>query len=330
MQYMQYEAFLSYIQSGVQAFMGPGTNVALHKVRKNNNLCLDALTILPPGQQVSPTIYLNAFYEDYQNGTPPGSIMERILRLYEEHQPRRTISPDLLQRFDTIRTHVAYKLINYDANRPLLQTIPHIPFLDLAIVFYLLLDSSETEELTALITNEHLRLWQISRQSLYETAAYNTPDLYRCRCVSIDRLIRECTAPDPDPYFPDDTRHMVPTDRSASENPGHFRPEPPLSENNDPISMYILTNHKRLNGATCLLYQDVLEEFSSQCGGDFFVLPSSIHETILLPCPIPTPPESLQAMVQEMNAREVAPWERLSDQIYRYQADQKQLVLCHG
>lgn len=304
---MQYNQFLSRIRSDIQACVGPDTKVSLHRTLKNNNHYLDGLTILPPGENASPAIYLNAYYRDFQDGMPLEHIVRTILDRFEQFPRRQITGPELFLDFEKARSHIAYRLIHFDSNRPLLARCPHIPKLDLAITFFLLIDSSPDGEMTVTVTREHMEAWGISRQLLYETAAQNTPFLYPCCCVTLEQMITELRSMEQD----------------GAECPGR-----PAQGNISPLPMYVLTNQRRINGAACILYDHVLQDFSQSAGGDFFILPSSIHETILIPCRESMPPEALNDMVREINATEVSPLDRLSDHVYRYDAHTGQILIC--
>lgn len=82
--------------------------------------------------------------------------------------------------------------------------------------------------------------------------------------------------------------------------------------------MKVLSNTKRLHGAVCMLYPGVLKEMADRMGGDFFILPSSVHETILLPDAGEGLNGALRQMIREVNSTKVAPEEVLSDTLYRY------------
>ena len=304
---MRYKQFLSYIRSAIQTYMGPDVSVSLRRTLKNNNHYLDGLTVLQPGANVSPTVYLNSYYQDFLDGMPLDDIVETIRASYEQFPRRQPIDPMLFQDFEKARPGIAYRLCHFASNRPLLKQIPHIPKLDLAIIFFLVIDSSPDEEMTVTITQEQMETWNISEQLLYETAALNTPLLYPCRCMSLEQMISELCS------FKADTsgcRESLPLTRSSS------------------LPMYVLTNKRRINGAACILYDQVLQKFSQQVGGDFFILPSSVHETILLPCQEQIKTEALTAMVREINDTEVSPMDRLSDHIYRYSARTEQMSIC--
>ena len=75
------------------------------------------------------------------------------------------------------------------------------------------------------------------------------------------------------------------------------------------VPMYVLTNRQRLNGACCILYQDVLKQVAGRLGDSLYILPSSIHEVIAIPASASGNPKELSQLVQEINIAEVAPEE---------------------
>lgn len=304
---MQYNQFLTCIRSNIQAHTEPGAKVSLHRTLKNNNHYLDGLTILPPGENVSPTIYLNGYYQDFKDGMPINDIVRNILNLYQKFPRRQAVDPELFLDFAKARSRIAYRLVHFASNRTFLARCPHIPKLDLAITFFLLVSSSPEEEMTVTITQEHMDSWQISEQFLYETASRNTPLLYPCCCMPLEQMITEL--------------------RSSEQGEPNPAEQPP-KESFSPLPMYVLTNRRRTNGAACILYDHILQDFSQQVGGDFFILPSSIHETILIPCRETMRTEALNDMVREINATEVSPLDRLSDHVYRYDAHTEQIIIC--
>ena len=82
--------------------------------------------------------------------------------------------------------------------------------------------------------------------------------------------------------------------------------------------MKVLSNTRRIEGAVCILYPGVLESLAREEGHDLYILPSSIHEVILLPDTGAPSAEELKRMVREVNDTQVAPEEVLSYSLYRY------------
>ena len=116
------------------------------QVQKNNGILLDGICIQTPDEAVSPTIYLNSFYEAYQNGQPLTSIYQEILNLYHRRGPFSALDIQLFQNFSYLKDKIIFRLIHASSNQTLLKTVPHIPYLDLAIVFCIYLtDDSSTQ-----------------------------------------------------------------------------------------------------------------------------------------------------------------------------------------
>ena len=86
--------------------------------------------------------------------------------------------------------------------------------------------------------------------------------------------------------------------------------------------MYVATNPRRVFGASCILYPGTLEAFARRCRRNFYVLPSSIHETILIPALPELRAEEMEDMVHEVNEATLAEEEFLSNHVYLYRRGQ--------
>ena len=91
--------------------------------------------------------------------------------------------------------------------------------------------------------------------------------------------------------------------------------------------MFVLTNDTKVNGAAAILNDDIRQEIAEKVG-DFYMLPSSIHETLIIPKDAGMELKELEQMVQEVNQTQVAPGERLSDHVYEYDAKEHELFRC--
>lgn len=98
----------------------------------------------------------------------------------------------------------------------------------------------------------------------------------------------------------------------------------------DGISMFVITTKEAMYGASALLHPEVMQELADNVGSDLYILPSSIHEIIALPCSIYSDTDSLRAMVREINedSSKVAPDEVLGNDIYLYRRNEKMLTLA--
>ena len=93
----------------------------------------------------------------------------------------------------------------------------------------------------------------------------------------------------------------------------------------DDFGMYLITNDVCVYGATNMLYDDVLYDVSTKLGEDIFILPSSLHEVLVVPCSMGNP-EDLSQMVREINQNTVREEERLSNQVFKYDREARSLT----
>lgn len=318
---MEYEAFLSYIKESIGAIIGTERTVNLHKIVKNNDVELDALTIIGGGVNISPTIYLNDYYEEYLKGREPGEIVYDIYGIYEAHKSNFSFDIDFFSDFDKVKNKILYKLINYDSNQKLLSDVPHIRYLDLAIVFYCLISNDTLGNATTLIHTSHMDMWNVTTDDLMHYASINTPLLQPSTLTSMADIVREILISDIQ------TSLMKSSDYDDAEDSIDIIADQIVKEleDNSPTNMYVLTNKERFYGATTLLYSDVLKAFASEVNSDLYILPSSIHEIIIIPYEDEISVDALNDMVNEVNAKEVDDIEILSNHSYIYRRDEDKI-----
>lgn len=291
---MIYETFLTTIHSLVQEKLEGRAEVSLRRVLKNNGLLLDGLSISSPSSAFSPTVYLNSYYDEEEEGLSLPVIAEQILLLYEEENGLPSELAQQLKDFEKIRDRIAYKLINAEDNAVLLSEVPHFRYLDLAVVFYIIVTENDDGQMTALIHDEHLSMWNVTREDLSDLAEKNMASLLPCRITPIEDAILSL-------------EEEVPLDEETSLFP---------------VDLYVLSNERGINGAACLLYKDVLKNFAEQVGDDLVILPSSIHEVLLAPSEKALSYDELNEMIYYINRSEVPMEDRLSDHIYYYSREQ--------
>lgn len=186
---MEYKEFEKTLVDLVQNKFGEKYRVAVHQVTKNNGVLLNGMIIMSRDTNISPTIYLEPYFEQYQEGMEMKEILEDICYLYENNQENVVSVFGDLKNFEAIKDKVAYRLIGQDKNERLLERVPFTPFLDLAIVYYLLVDSNESGQMTALIHNEHLKLWEVEREEIHRLAIQNTQRLLPVSIQSMKNIM---------------------------------------------------------------------------------------------------------------------------------------------
>lgn len=298
---MEYKEFVEYIKMNAGYIAGEGGNITINHVIKNNGCEMDGLVIMEKGKDIAPTIYLDSFYELYTNGENIKNIIRQIEVIYEQNKNNVTFDVNILKHFDTIKDKIVYKVVNYRSNEKLLEQVPHKRILDLAVVFYCLLDNEYGRSATALIYNNNLKNWNVTIYDVYKAALKNTPDLLHSKISSMAALFEKCGVNVDGEEV--DLKDYVPSD------------------------MYVLTNESKLNGAACILYENVLYDFAQKLGADLYILPSSVHEVILLPKLSMFEKDELVNMVKEVNTEGVAADEVLSDHVYEYNRTERLITM---
>ena len=206
-----------------------------------------------------------------------------------------------MKDFKEINKEIYYRLVNYEANREMLARYPHIKVLDLAALFYYRQKKGFKEEAPVFIGIKQLREWRLSAEELYELAKENTvkslPPIFR----TIEQII---------------------SDIAYEEDLAIACEEEPCDQ------MYVLTNKEKYFGAGCVLYPGVLRSIFEKLRSGFFVLPSSIHECIVMPDLGGVNAINLRSLVAEMNQQFLETEEVLSNQVYRYDYEKDELILA--
>lgn len=298
---MNYQEFKNYICEAMPVRLGPDTKIVLQDVVKNNDVHLDGLTVLTSKCNIAPTIYLNYYFSQYQKGKSLEEICQSIQTVYEKNRPCQNIDSSFFTEYDRIKSRVVFKLVNFRQNQKLLELIPHYRFLDLAIVFCCLLETSPAESATILIHNHHLQFWNITKDDLYALAQTNTPLLLTYDFRDMTDILNEIL--------------------SVTEEHSPFHKE--VSTH---LDMYVLTNQYKLNGAACLLYPNLLKLIADRLESDLYILPSSIHEVLIMPAPGQSTCEELTRLVQDVNASQLAPEEILSDHVYYFSRETQKIT----
>ncbi len=283
----------------VKKRLGEEYETDLNQVRKNNGLLLDGLLIRCTSDKIVPSIYLNSYYENYQKGESLSDIVNEVIKAYDgvKGETSQIMIPARME-FEEVKARIIFRLVNYEKNKLLLQSIPHYRLLEFAVTFHCLIRKDEEGIGSVRITEEHRKSWGVSVEELRNVALENTKNTFPAIIRPMEDIVYDAIKQET--WTPQKEVMILPTSFNSS--------------------MYVLTNSCGINGASCLLYQGLLELFYKQLGTDFFLLPSSIHELILVPVGEDRDREHLEEMVKEINQTQVAMEEILSDTVYNYES----------
>lgn len=303
---MEYKKFVCMVEEKLNLKLEGGMKASKYSVVKNNGMEKTGMILESDEYNIAPAIYLEEFFEQYQKGMSIDRIVNEILEFYEKVKVEEDYDVSQLSLYENVKKKVTFKLVNTEKNQQMLKEVPHIPLLDLSIVFYILVDVDEKGSATIQIRNEHIENWNVNVEQLYKDAKLNVKCLIPARLMCMQHVIEKLC------------------DISKGEEKDLLKAKFP-PENKE--FMYILTNSIHQYGAAVLAYPNILEMASRIIGEDFYLLPSSIHEVILIPKSKSPDLKDLNEMINEVNETQVQEEEVLSDHAYYYEKNTHTLMM---
>lgn len=294
--------FIYEVTDRVRHMFGDTCEVLIKKVPYNNGQHLTGI-VFKKDEEASSLIYLEKYYDQYVSGNMSMvEIVDELVRLQEENGIQEMMGAGSLTDYETVRARIRLKLVNYEANKARLERMPYIPYLDTAIVFYIELDSNGQRRLTAAVEQHHMEIWGVGKERIYEEALCN---------------MRACCPVE------------VKSSMSVIKN---FDEDLSLSQKDifQEYGFWIMTTKTGLQGASTLVYGNGLKQFARLYGDDIVILPSSIHEVILLPQGLVGGNyEYFSRMVEEVNKTEVLVEDRLSNSVYLYSRENDSVTIAY-
>lgn len=298
---LEFDRYIEILESLVDKKLGADIKVESITVKRNNGHMKKGLRVNVSGSNINPNIYLGEMYDrQRKDGATMKQAVDEFVECYQLAK-RENVPEDFLQNWEDIKDKIIIKVINAEWNKELLENVPHIKVLDLAIVYLLALKITHEDTATMLIKKEHLELWGITEKILKETAESNIESVLPVEFISMEDILSELLG--------------------ISETVPNLLDEEEIRKD----YIYVLTNKFRWLGASVLFYDGILDKIGQLFNTDFLILPSSIHECIIVKDKGGCTKEEASAMVKEINREVVEKENRLSDRVYHYSIATKQL-----
>lgn len=290
---MEFHIFVEKVVATLKESLGEAYEIQVTEVVKNNNIHLTGVVITKRPANVSPTIYLNQYYQKYQEEGNFQQTVGEMMALYEQQAKELQLDMSFFTEFAQVKERLYHKLVHYEKNKKMLEDVPHIKWNDLAVVFYYAMEQDVIGRATITIRKEHLAIWKQEEGMLFAIAQENMrrdmPELL----VPMKELLEEMTGME-------------------------------LEKQYD-VPMYVLTNKEKIFGASVLLYSEKLQELAEKTGKNLLILPSSVHEVLLMPDEEDREYDFYRQMVAEVNTTQVDPEEVLSSSLYCYDRQKKEI-----
>ena len=298
--------FIDYVKSHIKEYLPTeyqNAVISINEVTKSNDRMLTGLTILLPGEQAAPTIYLEALAEQVERGMPLDTAMKQIAQIQLENYSRVPLNISMLENYEAVRPMLAVQMCDPETNQEYLKGKPYTSCGELAAYYRIQVAADEEGTASVAVTESMMQMWGITKEQLHKDAMQAAHARSPVCLYDMEEVMAESI---------------------FSVKPENlFNREEPLDIGMIPI--YILTNQEKLNGASVSVQEGVLEKVAELLGINFYVLPSSIHELLILPDNGSMQLSELEAMVREVNATQVAPEDRLSDKVQYYDRETKLL-----
>ncbi|SFU87580.1 DUF5688 family protein [Butyrivibrio sp. M55] len=287
------------IKELLSSLFGRETTIEARTVEKTNTT-YDALTIKPIDSDVAVNINATHLFELYEKGEDFGVIASDAAKFADNalyHSPDFDI--DSVKDYGQMKERLTMEVISAEKNADLLKSVPHKEIEDLAVVYRLELAKCEQGVGTVLVTNQMIEHYGITAEQLHEDALANAPKFKPLVIETMAEVLSRQMGIE-------DVSKEIGLDDIPKEN-----------------RIYVASVEGYVNGAGALAYQDFMEKAAERANGSFFILPSSIHELLIIPDTGKHDLHDLESMVREVNATTVDPKEQLTDNVYHYDAKDK-------
>lgn len=292
---LNFEEFVAKVMESIRDYLPErfaDADVKVEHFQKLNASYL-GMQVKRADQTVVPNINLNTRFEEYQR---TGMSLDDAMRAIAEQVQ---LAPDLqtawLKDYSQVQDHLFIRVSDAKESEAFLRMSPHKEVDGLAISYHIAFEGLHGVEASTPVSYKMMEMYGVTAEQLHADALESTQRLYPVKYSSMTEVLQQMMGIEPEM-----AAEMIP----PVEGP----------------QLMVLTNAQSFQGAAAMFYPGQLDAIAEQMGTDFFVLPSSVHEVLILPDDGSQDLDSLQFMVREINASEVAPEDRLSDFVYHYDA----------
>lgn len=294
---MDYKEFAEKLEEMVKKELGEDAGIQRTGALKNNGVRKDGLTYFCGAAHISPVVYLQDLYDDYQGGISLEECARQAagdLKKMQRDGADARMFAETITDWERNRGDVFPVLLKRSTNAELLERLVHRPWLDLEVCYRLCLGNEAGCSAGIRVDHRLLACWGITEDGLHTQAFRNMEGAGYCLAGMCD-VLREFM-----PFVPDMEEGGLP-------------------------ELMILTNRTKLYGAAGILKTELLGEYADRIGKNLFILPSSIHECLVMADDGHTDVWELDTMVREVNATQLLPEDVLSDHAYYFDREKREV-----
>lgn len=288
---MNYEEFLDFVKDAVGAIL-PDAEVTKQHVEKLQGRSYDGISVRPSGSAASATMDLHRPFQAYEKEPRRfAAVMSELLSAIRDAVEKiPQVDAQEFLNYREIKKHLVMQMVPVKGNQELLNKIPHKTTGDIAAVYRVEPALSGAGEASVLLTNELMAQYGVTKEELHRDAVAS-------------QLINR----------PPTLRNLYDVIASMMTK------EPDMPESD----LWVACVEGNVHGAAAVQCPEFMDKAAEKLGGDFFILPSSIHEVLFVPDNGGFDRRDLENMVQAINETQVEPEDRLSDHVYHYDSREK-------
>ena len=272
---------------------------SIQTVRKNNSVKYTGVSIKSTTSVTAPIIYLEPFFQRYKENGDMDDVINRILKIYQQNEFH--FDPDSIMDFQAVKDRIICIAVNKHRNMELLGEVPNRELVDdIAIVYKIVLDNMQDGSTASIqIKNSMLDIWKVDEDTLWTIAKENSKHVNKPECRNMYEVLLEMML----------CRH----EGINQEQIESLRDAEPR--------MYILSNKNKVNGAAVITDSMFMKNIHEDIG-NFYILPSSLHEVIAVPAIMDCDVETMNEMVRSINDTQLNEEDILADQVYYFDGNE--------
>ena len=299
---MDYENFKEQFVEDVKEKLyeqGTEVDITVNTVNKLNE-SYEAMTVKPEGSNIGVNIGIDKFYGATQDDISYDDVVDKAVKAISDgflNQPQIDVAS--LTDYDQMKDKLVMEVVSAETNKEMLEDVPHQNIEDMAVVYRFVLNSDDEGRASILATNQMIENMGVTPEQLHADALENAPRIKPAEIKGMGEVLAE----------------MMGVEQAEMMGLYPVRPEDE--------QIFVASVPDKVHGAGVLAYQDFMDQAAERAGGDFYILPSSIHEILIVPDNGKMGLSDLENMVKEVNATQVAPADKLTDNVYHYDSQAK-------
>lgn len=304
---MDFQTFKDTVKDMIRDYLPPEYQEAeiMEQLHTKLNESYHGMTVKLEQQHIVPTINLDRFYQAYEKGeiSLSDALKEMAMQVQQE---LKEVDFSQFFEYDRAKEQLFIRVNSAEQNQEVLKNVPHQLMEDLVITYHIAADISQGSIASTLITNDMIKYYGITEEQLHKDALENTEKIFPAKVQSMETVMKELILKDMLTAGLDDeeVERMIQSIEDAEQS----------------SQMIVVTNRQGINGAAVMFYPDEMDRLSIQFQGDFYILPSSTHEMLIIPDNGNYRASELKSMVTEINETQVLPEDRLTNEVYHYSA----------